>query len=58
MEGAVTLGAVAAIPLLLMVFVRVFPILSIWEMEEESVVVEPGEVPGAVRELVPAREVV
>jgi molybdopterin-containing oxidoreductase family membrane subunit len=33
-EALITLSAVAAIPLLLMLFFRVFPILSIFEMEE------------------------
>ena len=33
-EIAITVGAAAAIPLMLMFFFRVFPILSIYEMEE------------------------
>ncbi len=33
-EAAITIGAAAAIPLTIMLFVRFFPILSIWEMEE------------------------
>jgi molybdopterin-containing oxidoreductase family membrane subunit len=33
-EVAITLAAVAAIPLMLMIFFRIFPILSIYEMEE------------------------
>ena len=33
-EVAITLGAAAAIPLMLMVFFRFFPVLSIYEMEE------------------------
>jgi molybdopterin-containing oxidoreductase family membrane subunit len=33
-EVAVTLAAAAAVPLLLMLFFRVFPIISIYEMEE------------------------
>ena len=35
-EAAITIGAVAAIPLMMMLFVRLFPILCIWEMEEET----------------------
>lgn len=34
-EAAITVGALAAIPLGMMLFVRLFPILSVWEMEEE-----------------------
>jgi molybdopterin-containing oxidoreductase family membrane subunit len=33
-EIAITLAAVAAVPLMLMLFFRIFPILSIYEMEE------------------------
>ena len=33
-EIAITLGAAAAIPLMLMLFFRLFPVLSIYEMEE------------------------
>jgi molybdopterin-containing oxidoreductase family membrane subunit len=33
-EIAITLAAVAAVPLLLMLFFRLFPIISIYEMEE------------------------
>jgi Ni/Fe-hydrogenase subunit HybB-like protein len=33
-EVAVTLAAAAAVPLLLMLFFRIFPIISIYEMEE------------------------
>jgi hypothetical protein len=33
-EVAITLAAAAAIPLMLMVFFRFFPVLSIYEMEE------------------------
>jgi Ni/Fe-hydrogenase subunit HybB-like protein len=33
-EIAITVGAAAAIPLMLMFFFRLFPILSIYEMEE------------------------
>ncbi len=33
-EGAITLAAAATIPLILMVFFRFFPIISIYEMEE------------------------
>jgi len=33
-EVAITLAAAAAIPLMMMLFFRVFPILSIYEMEE------------------------
>ena len=47
-EALVTLSAVAAIPLLLMLFFRVFPVLSIAEMEEmadqTAVVVIPATV--------------
>lgn len=48
-ETGITVGAAAAIPMLLMVFFRVFPILSIHEMEEmaES---EEGEVEKEVEE--------
>jgi len=35
-EAAITIGAAAAIPLMIMLFVRFFPILSIWEMEEAA----------------------
>lgn len=35
-EVAITLGAAAAIPLMLMVFFRFFPVMSIYEMEEEA----------------------
>lgn len=48
-EGAVTLGAAAAIPLFLMLFFRVFPVLSIYEMEEaasEESERRPAAVPG------------
>ena len=33
-EIAITLGAAAAIPLLMMLFFRIFPIISIFEIEE------------------------
>jgi Ni/Fe-hydrogenase subunit HybB-like protein len=33
-EIAITLAAAAAVPLMLMLFFRVFPILSIYEIEE------------------------
>lgn len=33
-EVAITLGAAAAIPLLMMLFFRLFPIISIFEIEE------------------------
>jgi molybdopterin-containing oxidoreductase family membrane subunit len=36
-EAAITIGAAAAIPLMMMMIVRIFPILSIHEMEEEAV---------------------
>lgn len=39
-EVSITTGAAAAIPLLLMLFFRVFPILAIWEMEHTAA---PGE---------------
>lgn len=39
-EIAITLAAVAAVPLMLMLFFRIFPILSIYEMEE---IAEHGE---------------
>lgn len=42
-EGAVTLGALAAIPLGLMLMFRVIPVLSIHEMEEEHIVPEEPE---------------
>ena len=42
-ETGITVGAVAAIPLLLMVFFRVFPVLSIDEMEEMTLAPEPAE---------------
>jgi len=35
-EIAITVGAAAAIPLMLMFFFRLFPILSIYEMEEAA----------------------
>ncbi len=35
-EAAITIGAAAAIPLMIMFFFRFFPILSIWEMEEAA----------------------
>jgi molybdopterin-containing oxidoreductase family membrane subunit len=40
-EIAITLAAAAAVPLMLMMFFRVFPILSIYEMEEISEHEEP-----------------
>lgn len=47
-EVAVTVGAAAAIPLMLMLFFRVFPILSIYEMEEElEAELEAGHAEGA-----------
>lgn len=35
-ELSITLGATAAIPLLLMIFFRFFPVLPVWEMQEEA----------------------
>lgn len=43
--AGLTIGAAAAIPLLLMLFFKLFPLLSIYEMEELSVE-EPEIVPG------------
>ncbi len=57
-EIAVTVGALAAIPLFLMIFVRIFPVLSIWEMEEESMVEEPEKRAESVPEFAVAQEVV
>lgn len=48
-EGLVTLGAVAAIPLLLMLFFRVFPILSIDEMHEVATIQAQEEMAAAQR---------
>jgi len=49
-EIAITLAAVAAIPLLLMLFFRLFPIISIYEMEEvaeaEAKRLSPAEAKG------------
>ncbi len=57
-EAAVTLGAIAAIPLLLMIIFRFVPVFSIWEMEEEeTAVIESTEQPGTPG-LPVAREVV
>lgn len=39
-EISITVGAAAAIPLLLMLFFRVFPVLAVWEMEHEGVQAE------------------
>ena len=36
-EVSITIGAAAAIPLLLMLFFRVFPVLAVWEMEHGGV---------------------
>lgn len=51
-EIAITLAAVAAIPLMLMLFFRIFPILSIYEMEEvsehEGPEPEPSSEPGGL----------
>ncbi len=57
-EISVTIGALAAIPLLLMLFVRIFPVLSIWEIEEESMVEEPKEHAVGVLDIPVAQEVV
>jgi len=57
-EISVTVGALAAIPLFLMIFVRIFPVLSIWEMEEESTVEEPKEHAVGVPKFPVAQEVV
>ena len=57
-EISVTIGALAAIPLLLMLFVRIFPVLSIWEMEEESMVEEPKEHAVGVLDITVAKAVV
>ncbi|MEE8370112.1 MAG: hypothetical protein V3S00_05020, partial [Dehalococcoidia bacterium] len=43
-EAAITIGAVAAIPLMMMIFVRFFPVLSIWEMEEAAAELDRGPV--------------
>ncbi len=53
-----TVGALAASPLLLMLFVRIFPVLSIWEMEEASMVEETEERAVGVPEIAVAQEVV
>jgi molybdopterin-containing oxidoreductase family membrane subunit len=42
--AGLTIGAAAAIPLLLMLFVKLFPLLSIYELEELA-----GEEPAATR---------
>jgi molybdopterin-containing oxidoreductase family membrane subunit len=52
-EAAITVGAVAAIPLLMMLFVRFFPILAIWEMEQEALVPDLERTPDAIPELRP-----
>jgi Ni/Fe-hydrogenase subunit HybB-like protein len=44
-EIAITLAAFAAIPLMLMLFFRIFPILSIYEMEEMAEAEEHGAEP-------------
>jgi len=44
-EIAITLAAVAAVPLMLMLFFRIFPILSIYEMEEITEHEEPEAAP-------------
>ena len=48
-EIAITLAAAAAVPLMLMMFFRIFPILSIYEMEEmaEHEELEPEQSPEA-----------
>jgi Ni/Fe-hydrogenase subunit HybB-like protein len=48
-EAAITLGALAAIPLILMLMFRVFPIISVHEMEEVEAresEPQPGLAPG------------
>ncbi len=45
-EIAITVGAAAAIPLILMIFFRFFPIISIYEMEEAAEAGHRKELPG------------
>jgi molybdopterin-containing oxidoreductase family membrane subunit len=47
-ELGITLGSVAAIPLGLMVMFRLFPVMSVHEMEEVEGAVEPAPVRGAI----------
>lgn len=46
-EVAVTLAAAAAVPLMLMLFFRIFPIISIYEMEEAEHAMSPTTKPVA-----------
>ncbi len=56
-ESLVTIGALAAIPLFLMLLIRLFPVLSIWEMEEEGTETKTSRTPRAVPLLEGAVEV-